>query len=461
MLGKKRKVKSINNSQNKSLINKKEEKIEKKKKYKWLTYYENYPPEYLMTNRDAEILKVRLNKNKNQGILKCEQRAFYNFFEYISRSYNPTRKNEFIGIYSALKLKEIKIREISKEDETIDEKKERDDDFIDVFYYNEEILKKKNDKKENQKILNGYFEKNKEEIQGNIKIKDIGKGSNNLKSKEKKNIIIKEKSNINKREVNRNINLISEEKKKQSAKIYNETKNKENKSKGESEMKSVLNEYLINKNSMCSGEYNFSNKETKLDKKDNKEKDIEIAKTENEKKEKNTKINRTPSQKEKKSEKKEEKKNPEANYKKPNSMSLKINNELYDSEKNKHSIEASKNLEKMLLNKKERKIQFELVEEKVFNFKGEIVSKKEINELIECNKNEELQKLIFPKYNKDTFEYIFREIDPKIWKTLLFKCDFCKDTIYLHNSTINEHLFKFHFNRMIERNLVSEYEQKK
>jgi len=347
-------------------------------------------------------------------------------------------------------------------DEIIKENNERDQDFIDVFYFNEELLNQKKAIKEKQKSLNTFLEKSTKE---NIKNKNkedaieqkkiITKEERNKKFiKDETNKIFKigKTNNIKQKENqtnNLNINL------KENKKNENELKKKQIKNGQIDDSSNQENYVKVKEKNDSDKEDNFEeNTRNEKGKKElinyiqeKKLKDNEIKKDILIQKE-NSKIIR---------DEEEEKNNDKIENEKIDGND--INNP--DNKNNKCPNNINDILEKVTFNIKEKNIQYKLVEENVYNSQGKIITKKEVMQLLQDKKEKELKKLIFPKYNKETFEFNFGKIDQDIWKTLLVKCDYCKKTIYLHNSTLNEHLFKFHFNEMNQNKLVSEYEQKK
>ncbi len=462
MLNKKRKEK-INYKELQNDLKKAEnEKSKKKKLYKWLSYYQKYPLNYLMTKRDADILSKRLKINKRQGVLKCERQAFYNLFDFIKKSHDPSRNNEYLELYSALKLGEIKIKEINKGEETIQEDKERDDEFIDVYYYNEEILKKTKADNLKQKALNDYLEKKKEDNQINKKTEEMGKSKDDFKYEEEKILI--NNSNIQSEEKDGVKTVISlEENGNRSEEMIIAGPKKIKKTKKLKKFICPNNKFSTAQNQKKYEEQKVLVKEIDTEgKPENIYKNIKFKNDlDNNKPQKDGKIPKISFEKEVSPEKNDDK---DKGKKDINTNKINDHNKTEPSSDNKKDIcvkEASEILENVMNNIKAKNIQFKLAEEKVYNFEGKIIPKSDVKELIEKKKDEELKRLIFPKYNKDTFEYNFGKIEHNLWKRLLVKCDYCKDNIYFHNSTLNEHLFKFHFYEMNINELVPEYEQKK
>ena len=72
-----------------------------------------------------------------------------------------------------------------------------------------------------------------------------------------------------------------------------------------------------------------------------------------------------------------------------------------------------------------------------------------------------MKNLVFPFYNYKTFEFNFGKLKYKDWIRLHIKCQYCNKARYLKYYTYDEHLVKFHFKEMSEKDLVSELKQKK
>jgi hypothetical protein len=184
MLGKKTKRKfQLSNKENNKKNSKPKKNNKNKKVKKWFTYYNNYPDDYIMSGRDANILSIRLNSFAEQGILKSEKKAFYNFMEYIKKSPNPERANEFQDLYSALKEGTIKTVNSSKNDLSIKEESDLDDSFRDIAGENEIILSENNTNKKRDAKIDNFIVKSMEQTKDS-EIKKHNEQSKNEKPKE-------------------------------------------------------------------------------------------------------------------------------------------------------------------------------------------------------------------------------------------------------------------------------------
>lgn len=83
--------------------------------------------------------------------------------EYIKKSTNPERANEFQDLYSALKEGTIKTVNIRKNDLLIKEESDLDDSFRDIARENEIILSKNNSNKKRDAKIDNFFAKSMEQ----------------------------------------------------------------------------------------------------------------------------------------------------------------------------------------------------------------------------------------------------------------------------------------------------------
>ena len=467
MLGKKTKRKfHLSNKGIKKNSNKPKKDSKNKKVKKWFKYYNNYPEDYIMTGRDANILSIRLKSFSSQGILKSEKKAFYNFIEYLKKSPNPKRADEFQDIYSALKEGVIKTVDNTKNDLSIKEESEIDDSFLDVARENEIILSKSNiNKKADAKIDNFLVNSTKHTIDSEIKNND--KKSKNDKSKDNK---IKENKEIfqtsngyGEKLVNNSIkdkmikkkedNLIINESIKCKNKILENNKDKKNITKSKKfirikKKKTNINDFIQKEeNDGDNKVISHEEKDSKTIKPNLKKKKIKGYNGHNS----------TNSQKEQL-----------GGLKNIENKNITNEDEIFEIDENliqEKNLNFPNKLSKKEITNEEEKRDQNIEEDKkdlpVLNREGQIISKEVIKDYVSNENLNMLKNLVFPLYNYRTFEFNFGKLKYKNWIKLHIKCQYCNKNIYLKYHTYDEHLVKFHFKVMSEKDLVNELKQKK
>lgn len=141
MLGNKQMRETATNGVEPNAYNRKNIKIfSKNQPLKFLTFYDEKPANYLMTPRDASILAQRIKNFKSGGILKSEKITFINFYNFIKKSKQTERINEYSSLYYDIKNGNVKVRERTGNENSLDECREMDDSFIDIYFENEKII---------------------------------------------------------------------------------------------------------------------------------------------------------------------------------------------------------------------------------------------------------------------------------------------------------------------------------
>ena len=403
---------ATNNVESNTFSKKNIKKFTKNQQLKFLTFYDEKPANYLMTPRDASILAQRIKHFKSGGILKSEKIAFMNFYNFIKKSKRTERINEYSSLYYDIKNGNVKVRERKGNEISLDECSEMDDSFMDIYFENEKIISNIQKSKYLQPTL-------KEVIGETIN----NRNSTNRKRKEKQiNIDLSGANNAK----NTNTKKLCTEK------IFEEINQIEQKPEPNYNKKKEIKEErnLIPKNT------NSKNNNTA----------------------KNEKI--------------------KDNQKEINNDTIKINSKEEEDDstktKSKISIEKEKNCLCKNLEGKSQVINFDKLNKKdekdskqndlediIYDLNGEKFDINIAKKYIEQKKEKELLQLVFPKYNRQKFIEKYGNLDFKIWRKLYVKCDYCEKIIYLHNYTISEHLFKFHFKITKEKQLLDDIQQKK
>lgn len=436
----------------------KEQKPKEKIIYKWFTYYENYPSNYMMTIRDADILVQRIKLIKNQGILQSEKQKFMNLCNFLKKIGKKELMSDYIVPYNALKSGKIIKGHISKNDIFYDDNTtEMDDSCPDVYIENERILNKYK-KETTENIINNkldkFLEKEKRNKKSPINSRNSGNKIQDKKSKKKpkfktssnldknlKGTVIQAESNdknglINKKQKEDEIidtEIIKKNKINDNKKISDNSKNIiDDKDKKE---KQNFNKNLINKNVESikekSNQINFEN----------------LADEEADDIKKNIK-NNTKNIESKIDKDIKDSSGDSSNTKKPNdNINKYINNEQKSTKEEPNKEEDNE------FNQEDSD------DEPVYDFKGNKIEKKNIIEIIKRNDKKSIKNYIFPKYNFKTFKKNYGYLTYEIWKQIQIKCSYCVK--YFHNSTYSDHLFKFHFKEVINRNLLPEKVQKR
>ena len=435
----------------------KEDEQNKPNVLKWFNYYAKYPKNYLMSSRDADILYVRINKNKRKGILSEERKAFYNFYDFVKKSNNPERVNKYTTLYHELKLGKIKTAKKGKNDACFNEVTDYDDSFLDVDLENKRILKEKKQEHESIKKINEFLNKKNSDNKQNQKVEIDKYPNKNILENKPNNNNTDESQQINKKEdpvpIKENDNKILDK---------DNLEHKDKKTTNNSYSQSIKNNTNldINKNK------GKKDKEIGGDKKE-----IKVIKENSEKNTENIKNNTT----------KNNKANTIENSAQDNQFITDYNNQISLSptkkkNKNKNNvskkekiiakIKASEEDSEILLSDEEDKngkVQNELKDLPIYNKNGKEIPKEKIKKIIE-NKGSylnQLQDFIFPIYNYSTFSENFGKIDYKVWKTLKIKCKYCEKNLYLKYGSLDEHILKFHFKIMFENGLIKDIKQKK
>jgi len=465
MLGKKTKQNATKEKPNSdSNKNDKKNKNSKKNK-KWLAYYENYPDTYLMNRRDTNLLELRLKKKPSQGILKSEKRAFYNFIEFLKKSNNPERAEEFLGIYQILKLGIIKTSTISKKDILIkEEKDEENDSFIDVQRENEKILSQKYDKEKNSIKIDNYLKQTYENKSNNNDLKNTtiieansyneknkvpeNKESKIIKGKEIKNVINLNPQNTNYKRTNDKSSIDKANKNEKDVRQKNSKNNK------------IISEPVRMEENINKKDNNYNNQKKQNENKETIIKRENLSSTTHAKITTITEVSNNKEINPINNEQKEAFKKEEAEYLEEEFEKYNVDLKLEEELKMNSPIET---LKKELCVDEEQfneNIEREKKDLPIYDRKGNIIDKKDVINYVLTNNLEMLKQLIFPLYNYATFKYNFGKLKYVNWKKLHIKCDYCRNTIFLKYYSMPEHFFKFHFEKMIENRLVTELKQK-
>ena len=328
-----------------------------------------------------------------------------------------------MSTYRELKSGKIKVVKKKENDLSFNEDKTLDDSFIDLYNENEKIIKEQKLEEEKTKKLDNYLEKSPKfklsKAENKIKKRKNPENGLNGKEKEKPKILINDKSS-------------QKEIKKSNTNKNTKTENKEKKINDDFNIEKEIEKIKEESNSKDKKNKTFEcNKKTNIIQNDD----------DNNNKNNNEEFN---------------------GDKKLMDKILKEGTEKKTIEKDLEFEKLSNNLknDNSLLNIKNEKVQMDLIDMPVLDFNKKEVNKKMIKNYVKNLNIEKLNQLIFPNYNHATFNYNFGELKYNIWRNLLLKCEFCQKETFFHFSTINEHIFKFHFKIMIEKNLVSEAEQK-